>query len=164
MSDSAKKAPAWTVELLPRGGDPEAPSQVLMDVQMTPDYSRVRVKRAGPDGKLHEMELAVDGPADLFRLFAAEVIGLIASQANKNYQQAGLGTAMTAPISFGASGEVISEIFQRGQLYRKVVFDPKTTQLTVSGTGGVALFNGPTEELALNLAKTLGVTLPLSKP
>src|SRR5438105_3796464 len=95
-----------------------------MDLQMSEDRRTMTVQRAGPDGKVQSFEIAVESPADITRLFAAEVIGLIATQANKNYQSQGLGTTMTASVSFTPEGHVVSEIHQRGALYRRAVFDP----------------------------------------
>jgi hypothetical protein len=159
-----KKAPGWTVELLPVGGDPDAPSRRLMELQFSPDMETLQVQRMGPDGKLQSFAVQVDGPADVNRLFAAEVVGMIGAQANQNFRAQGLETTQANSVSFTPEGDVVSEIYQRGVLFRRAVFDPAKLELTVTGESGRPIASNSMkemEDLPILLAKALGVTLPL---
>jgi hypothetical protein len=160
-----KKAPGWTIEILPRGGDPDTPSKRLMDLQFSDDMKTLKVERMGADGNLQTFEIVVEGPADVNRLFASEVVGMITAQANLIFRAQGLETTQVAPVSFTPEGHVLSEIHQRGTIFRRTVFDPELMQLTVTGQQGAVLSSTKVKDLAelpVVLAKTLGVKLPLS--
>src|SRR4051794_2614994 len=163
-SDADQKGLGGIVELLPRGGDPDAPPLRFMELQFSRDLHTLEVKRAGPDGKPNSFEINIETAADISRLFAAEVVGLIATQANRNFQTQGLSTSMSAPVIFSDEGHVVSEIFKGGKIYRRTVFDPTQMLLTVAGENGTLLRSVTVPgvaEVPLELAKVLGVKLPL---
>ena len=164
-SDADQKGLSGFLELLPRGGDPDAPPLRFMELQFSKDLHTLEVKRASPDGTPNTFELNVETPADISRLFAAEVIGLIAAQANRNFQQQGLTTSMSAPVTFNDEGHVIAEIFKAGTIYRRTVFDPVKMTLTISAEKNAVLRSVTVHGVAdvpVELAKALGVKLPLA--
>ena len=159
-----ENAKDWSIDLYPRGGDPDAPPTRFLELHFSDDNKTLQVKRLGTDGKLQTFEVAIQGPGDVRRIFAAEVLAVICAQANANFRQQGRETTQAAPISFSPEGHVVSEIYQRGVLFRRAVFDPHALKLVVTGENGVTLTSSgvpDVSELPLVLAKVMGVKLPL---
>ncbi|MFN0062091.1 MAG: hypothetical protein ACKVPX_06220 [Myxococcaceae bacterium] len=113
-----------------------------------------------------KIDVKLDSPADLMRIFAAEAMGLIVAQANENMRAQGGSTHMPAAVKFDPDGSVVCEIYQRSQLVRQVAYHPETQQLTIRGPGGDVVSSTKISglpALPAEVAKQLGVTLPLPK-